>query len=1037
MGTRKALEKLEPNTLSRGLPRIDGANRSLRTKRFGFASTSKTPKISNRERDASGEGTPSTAGSNERGFVTTRNHRRSTRQNQNARQPQNSLEIIPFPSLHSEETAASMRTVASDTRGSTPNNLKKTASRWKPSFLTEQVEKSSDEDMDVGSDGDELMEGSVSSPDGPPPSNLVNHFRPTPRDRTSRGTILADRPLGRPMEHLPHPGLTDAYLQGVRDAPADDPDVLDKVLYGTAPRSQLAPLVGTEIDLSLHQGASARDDASEITSLTMMTDYARRDMAGLMPSFPPREQAAKKPPATSPPEPRASLPAEDELPSDDFVEEWSLPDKEIKGPFVFELQGRSFLHEPLPPGWNLKTSKSHTRPYYVHPDRGQTWYCPIPLPGKSHARRYRKSGIGTKAFRKPKATKHATTRRFDYLSPKLQPTSFDASMSDLIKDYDQKTKITKLADDGYEASVSSRSSTESVVTLNTASSCHNASEEKNSSASKPSEGSRDWITPMRPGIKTPKERRPVSTKKSSTPALSPIEEDERAPTLADEEQPQEDHLSELNGLSNEASRKGAISSVQRETLYNVGAVSDQSPAERQSEGKRSTPRVSYEPLEITLQQAMISHGHSMEAPAASSAAKHRSEFGLSSMKRQSRSQSLRSPKPSKDRVPEASTPVSDSDNPDDITKSDSALRGATIEIASVRHSSHNMARRRLGLRAPLYTPPETLEMDTSTRHDAPMKRKSLQLVPGPHHETSADAEHRPEGIATEVATSLSHSDDETILEEELRPMSLPSQTHQIHTDAPALNGPESSTDESKISEYSAQRVATPNACAKVESQRNLEFEGDIDSRSNPDEWSPFREQPKPVFSPQRRGEPKPRSSSSPQSFAFETNDDDDSGDISFDVANHIDTPSTPIDETRVPSTIHGHSIASSVVESRDGRAASLSGDPSPLSFDLDDGAADSIQTQSIDDHGTESLFSQPLPKRSRTTFSWRVLHPFHPLCSLQRLDALLEAQRKRPRKAKRQKRQGKKKKATAQKRVVGKKKALAKKPARSRRKTAL
>lgn len=37
-------------------------------------------------------------------------------------------------------------------------------------------------------------------------------------------------------------------------------------------------------------------------------------------------------------------------------------------------------HPPLPPGWAIKISKSKNKIYYIHPDFGKTWYCPVVLP---------------------------------------------------------------------------------------------------------------------------------------------------------------------------------------------------------------------------------------------------------------------------------------------------------------------------------------------------------------------------------------------------------------------------------------------------------------------------------------------------------------------------------------------------------------------------------------------------------------------------------------------------------------------------------
>ena len=47
---------------------------------------------------------------------------------------------------------------------------------------------------------------------------------------------------------------------------------------------------------------------------------------------------------------------------------------------MFEYNGEIFQHAPLPSGWEVRISKSKNRPFYTHPDRGATWYCPVVNP---------------------------------------------------------------------------------------------------------------------------------------------------------------------------------------------------------------------------------------------------------------------------------------------------------------------------------------------------------------------------------------------------------------------------------------------------------------------------------------------------------------------------------------------------------------------------------------------------------------------------------------------------------------------------------
>jgi hypothetical protein len=46
-------------------------------------------------------------------------------------------------------------------------------------------------------------------------------------------------------------------------------------------------------------------------------------------------------------------------------------------PVFFEYNGELFSHAPLPSGWKVRVSESRKRLYYTHPDYGTSWHCPI------------------------------------------------------------------------------------------------------------------------------------------------------------------------------------------------------------------------------------------------------------------------------------------------------------------------------------------------------------------------------------------------------------------------------------------------------------------------------------------------------------------------------------------------------------------------------------------------------------------------------------------------------------------------------------
>jgi hypothetical protein len=71
---------------------------------------------------------------------------------------------------------------------------------------------------------------------------------------------------------------------------------------------------------------------------------------------------------------RARDPIEEES-----IEAWSIG-RCRNSPILIKIDGKEYIHPPLPAGWRIKISKTHKRPIYIHPDIGRTFHCPVNLP---------------------------------------------------------------------------------------------------------------------------------------------------------------------------------------------------------------------------------------------------------------------------------------------------------------------------------------------------------------------------------------------------------------------------------------------------------------------------------------------------------------------------------------------------------------------------------------------------------------------------------------------------------------------------------
>jgi hypothetical protein len=64
---------------------------------------------------------------------------------------------------------------------------------------------------------------------------------------------------------------------------------------------------------------------------------------------------------------------------EESIEAWSI-DGHTNSPIEIKIDGKKYMHPPLPAGWRIEISKTHKRPIYIHPDMGRTFHCPVDLP---------------------------------------------------------------------------------------------------------------------------------------------------------------------------------------------------------------------------------------------------------------------------------------------------------------------------------------------------------------------------------------------------------------------------------------------------------------------------------------------------------------------------------------------------------------------------------------------------------------------------------------------------------------------------------
>lgn len=387
MGKRKALRALDGNSMSRFQRLLESDNEfSTSTWKKELAASSKTPKISNCLGPSSTltrEKPPKPRNLSEalsKVNVTTR-RREDAKQNVGKRKA--IFANLSIPSLAKRPFKESL---------ATSKNI---------DMVVNHHDHLSDEDMDCAESSASLDSDPSSSDESLPISKTRDNFTPLLPAKHSSNVVSSVRKYAFDLE--PQKSITLARkikvtplvtTSGAR-LPKDNTQIF---------KNFLGQSVGGDL---LTQSDSI--DGSEVTIPTL-TDKnghklgrSRRSEVGQSDSVP--HSIVCKPPVKQEHQEastRRKVPVVTEqimIESDSSAEVWSIDDDSSNVPIKFSLDTKKYLHPPLPPGWKIKVSKSHKRPFYVHPDFGMTWHCPVILPQNAERsfRRLPKRQYGRKA----------------------------------------------------------------------------------------------------------------------------------------------------------------------------------------------------------------------------------------------------------------------------------------------------------------------------------------------------------------------------------------------------------------------------------------------------------------------------------------------------------------------------------------------------------------------------------------------------------------------------------------------------------------
>ena len=191
------------------------------------------------------------------------------------------------------------------------------------------------------------------------------------------------------------PIITKGMLSRARQSKPDNEDVLAAMLKSGPPYTgkkernptSEAPMIGTTIGINSHERCDSVD-GSEVTMLTtdsylndLHAEHTRTtrttesdDTSEDIQLVDKNKVDRRKSPEAKASSYRASMNHEDHS-----TKSRVSSIREGNQVICFEHNGVMIPHPPLPSGWIIRMSQSKQRPFYSHPDHGSTWHCPVIL----------------------------------------------------------------------------------------------------------------------------------------------------------------------------------------------------------------------------------------------------------------------------------------------------------------------------------------------------------------------------------------------------------------------------------------------------------------------------------------------------------------------------------------------------------------------------------------------------------------------------------------------------------------------------------